>query len=93
MASLAFINIGFSSSGGTACRRFSLGQGFQSKKNKSNYVSRPADLPLSFEEVQMIRKLDDAGIKRKEIFKMHVQGKMTYAGMINILEYITRNKK
>jgi hypothetical protein len=51
---------------------------------------RKTPLPLSDEEVRFIRKLDEVNIPRKQIFDDHVKGKMTYHGMINILEGITR---
>lgn len=45
---------------------------------------------LSDDEVRTIRRLHESGWKPQQIFDEHVSGKMTFAGMMNILRYTTR---
>lgn len=60
-------------------KKISVGKGI--KKN----------LAVSNDEVRTIRILDSKGVSRRKIFEDHIKGKITYDGMVNILNYITRN--
>ena len=86
-----FINLGINS---TSSMGYRTGQRtiVDGTKRYGNTKSsnRKTPLPLSDDEVRFIRRLYEANIPRKQIYDDHVKGKMTYAGMCNILEGITR---
>ena len=84
-----FINLGINSSSSMG-HRTCVGVPTSKKFGSTKTSSRKIQLPLSDDEVRFIRKLDEAGIHKKQIYDDHVKGKMTYTGMCNILNGITR---
>lgn len=91
MAGLGFIAMGISSSYGRGVSK-SSGSNYQDKTKALKKIesTRKIPLKLSYEEVTLIRQLDEQGVSRKQIFADHVVGKMAYASMLNVLNYTTR---
>ena len=94
MASMGWIGLGMTSISGRGLSKLSGNNSLaaiaaKAKKDAAK-AAKQKNFKLSFEEVQNIRALDEAGKKRMDIFKEHVEGKMSYLGMISILNHITR---
>lgn len=86
-----FINLGINSSSSMG-HRTCIGSPTSTKKKygSTKTSGRKTPLPLSDDEVRFIRKLDEVGIPRKQIYEDHVKGKMVFTSMCNILNGITR---
>ena len=63
-----------------------------STKHRRPPSKRKIPLPLSDAEVRMIRQLHETGTAPSVIFKEYVEGRMTYSGMMSILNWLTRTK-
>ena len=61
-------------------------------KRRKPARARKIQLPLSDDEVRMIRQLHETGTAPSVIFNEHVKGRMTYSGMMSILNWLTRTK-
>ena len=83
-----FINIGINSS--NSCGYKTGVVVGENRKSKSQARGRKKPLPLTDDEVRLIRNLKDKGVPHKTIFENHVKGKMTFNGMKNILSGINR---
>ena len=93
MASLGFIGMGISSVSGRGIGKHSGNNSLAAlvaKKKKDHAKISNKNCKLTYEEVQFIRKLDEQGVPRKDIFAQHVEGKMRFDSMVHVLEYITR---
>ena len=89
--SMFFIGMGLASTASRGFRGMATGRNQGEKaKDKAEKPKANKNWKLTFEEVQLIRSLDEQGVKRRQIFEQHVEGKMSYEGMMNILNYITR---
>jgi hypothetical protein len=93
MASLGFIGMGISSVSGRGVGKHSGNNSLAAliaKKKKDTTKISNKNCKLTYEEVKFIRKLDEEGICRKQIFANHVEGKMRFDSMVSVLNYITR---
>ena len=88
---VGLIFLGLSSSHTRGTKAFGVADIKPKRKNYYKKAERK-NITLSDDEVRLIRKLDEKGMNRREIFKIHVEGKMKFSGMLNILNYITRTK-
>ena len=85
------IFMGLSNSSSTGSKGLGTSGLAQKSKAKKLKAIPNRSLPLTFDEVQEIRKVyETTSLTRKQVYDQFVGEKMTFAGMCNILNYTTR---
>ena len=95
MASMGWLGLGMTSVSGRGVSKQSGNNNLgavaaRAEKLEKAKSKRKVPLKLTYDEVQLIRALYEKGVSQKDIFAEHVEGKMTFSSMLNVLNYTTR---